>query len=146
MPFACAKSSASATWDDDVRDLVEGKRAALRENFFEVVALDVLHGDERRAGGVVLPDVVHRDDGGMVEDARGLRFADEAQLELLRFIVVRVCRGADRFQRDQATDQRIFRQIDDAHRALAELAHDFVPTQFQEGLVSGGRGRPMNRQ
>ena len=66
----------------------------------------------------------------MIEDAGGLRLADEALLELPGVFVVGVRRGADRLQRDETADERVLRQIDDAHRPLAELANDLIPAEL----------------
>ena len=62
---------------------------------------------------------------GMRELARGLRLAAEAR-EDLRGLRAGQRLGPDRLQRDDALDQRIVGLVDDAHRAAAELAADFV--------------------
>jgi hypothetical protein len=82
----------------------------------------------------------------MVEDSGGLGLADEALLELLGLVVVRVGRGPDRLQGDEAADQRVLREIDDAHRALTQLANDFITTKLQVGKLSRGGRTAMSRQ
>jgi hypothetical protein len=120
---------------DDLADLLEGQRAALRQDLLEVLPLHVLHGDERRAGGLVLADVVDGDDGRMIEDSRGLRLAHEALLELLGLLVVAVL-DADGFQRDEAPDERVLGQVDDAHRPFAELTNHLVPAELHLTWIS----------
>src|ERR1051326_2324497 len=112
----------------NVADLVEAQGPSLREDFLEVLALDVLHGDEIRSAGLVLADVMDRDDHRMVEDAGGLRLANEALLEFAGLVIV-AARRADGLQRDEAPDQRVLRKVNHAHRALAELADDLVTAE-----------------
>ncbi len=131
----------------DVPDLVEVQRPPLRERFLQVLPFDVLHGDEGHASGFVLTDVVHGHDGRVVQDSRGLGLADEALLELLRFVVVGVSRRADRLQGDQPPDQRILGQVDDSHRPFAKLAYDLVAAELHLAALSARVGRsPISGQ
>src|SRR6266550_1709707 len=134
---------------DDVADLVEAQRPSLREDLFEVLSLDVLHGDEVRAARLVLTDVMNGDDRRMIENARGLRLANETLLEFMRLVVV-PAHGADGLQRDQTADQWVLRKVNYAHRALAELADDLVTAElhrtFSATLRPRFKGRPIGRQ
>ena len=65
----------------------------------------------------------------MVEDAGGLRLANEPLLKFLGLVVIAAYR-ADRLERDQTADQRVLREVNHAHRALAELADDLVAAQL----------------
>ena len=38
--------------------------------------------------------------------------------------------GTDGLQRDEAADERIFGEVDDTHRSLAELANDLVAAEL----------------
>ena len=59
----------------------EGQRNVLLDVFGEGGPFDVLHDDE--GGAFVLAEVVDRDDVGVFEAAGGLRFAEEAVVEVL---------------------------------------------------------------
>jgi hypothetical protein len=122
---------------DDVGGLLEGERPSLRQDFLEVLSLDVLHGDEGDAGGIVHADVEDGDDGRMVEDAGGLSLADEALLEFVGLVFVALSRP-DRLQGDEAADQRIFGEVDDAHRPLAQLANDLITPELHQRAISAG--------
>ena len=93
------------------------------EVFLELAALDELHRDVPDA--VVLAEIVDRDDVGMVEASRRLRLAAKARDHGRRVFAGKLV-GADRLQRDDALDHRIVAFVDDAHRAAADLAPDFV--------------------
>ena len=89
------------------------------------------------------------DDRWMIENAGGLGFSDEALLKFARLVVV-TARGPDRLESDQTADQRVLRKINDAHRALAELADDLVTAELHrplsETLLPHIKGRPIGRQ
>ncbi len=128
---------------DDLRDPVPRERLFLADQLLQVLSLDVLHGDE--GGLVLLAHVVHGDDVRVVEGAGGLGFAEEPLAELALLEVV--LRGrADRLERDEAADHRVLSEVDDAHRALAQLADDLVPAesfrQTRERRPCFGRQKP----
>ena len=56
--------------------------------------------------------------------------ANEALLELLRFVVVGMRCGSDRLQRDETSDERIFGKVNDSHGSLAELANHLIPAEL----------------
>ena len=120
---------------DDLRDPVVGEPLLLPNDLLEVLPLDVLHGDEGRL--FFLADVVDRDDVGVRERAGGLCLAQETLVELALLDVV-LRRDADRLQRDEATDDGVPAQVDDAHRALAQLANHLVAAEAP-GQVRVGR-------
>ena len=101
-------------------------------------AFDEFHRD---VGDVlVLAVLVDADDVGMVDPPGGARLVLEAADELRGEI------GIDevhphRLDRDRALDVRIERLVDDAHRALAEDALDFVLAEFLE-LAHRRRAKP----
>ena len=122
---------------DDFGDLFERERTSLRQDFFQVLSLDVLHGDEHHAVRFVLPDVVHGHDRGVIEDAGGLRLAEKPLLKFFGLVVVGMRRGTNRLQRDETSDEGIFREIHDPHSSLTELADHFISAELQLGRISG---------
>jgi hypothetical protein len=115
---------------NDVGDLIGRELAPVDHETLERLSLDVLHGDERHATVLVLADVVDRDDVRVRENPRRLGLAHEALAELPRLRVVFVDRPrANRLDRDEPSDGRVLGEIDDAHRALAELAQNLEPAE-----------------
>jgi hypothetical protein len=106
------------------------------QQLLEVGPLDVLHGDEADAVGAFVDHVVDGDDVRVREDAGALRFAHEAAAKLRQLVVLGREAGAKGLQRHQAADQRIARQVDDAHGPLADLLEDLVAAE----LLGFGRG------
>src|SRR5207302_7607160 len=80
----------------------------------------------------VLADVVDRDDVGVREDAGSLRFPDEPLAELLGVILVAARVDANGLDGHHPADDRVPREVNDAHRALAQLADDFVATELRD--------------
>src|SRR5207253_5361736 len=64
----------------------------------------------------------------------------EALLKLHRFVVV-AGSATDGLQRHQAADQRVLREVDHAHRSLAELADDLVTAELHRSLSALVRAR-----
>ena len=106
---------------DDVDDALERHRLALLQELLEVRPLHVLHGDEGDPLLARFDDVVDGDDVRMRQNPGALRLADEACPKLLHLGLVDGVADAERLQRHATADQRIARQVDDAHGALAEL-------------------------
>ena len=130
---------------DDLGDTFERERGLLDEELLDVLPLDVLHRDERRFRGGILPDVVNRHDVRVGEDARGLRLPQEALLELALLDVVFAHR-ADRLERHETADDRVAAQVDDAHGALPQLANHLVAAEPLRKARGGrtGNARQMS--
>src|SRR6185369_17766888 len=80
--------------------------------------------------------LVDGDDAGVGEPTGGLRLASQARAQLVDLAGAEVVL-ADHLERHAALDQRVEPLVDDAHRAGAELAPDFVLAQ---ALRRGHRG------
>jgi hypothetical protein len=91
--------------------------------------VDELHRDVPDAG--VLAAVVDRDDIGMRQPARRLRFAAKAREDFLRVAAGQLIRP-DGLERDDALDQRIEGIVHDAHRAAPQLAPDLILPKFRK--------------
>ena len=121
MPFACARSNASAactaisTTSDGVKRRPHSRREGL--------PFDVLHDDE--ADAVALTDVVDGCDIRMIQRGCGLRFAREA----LHAVRVRRELSGQNLQRDGPVQSRIVREIHLTHAAGTEQRHDLVVTE-----------------
>ena len=94
------------------------------EHLLERRAVDELHEDVRHA--VLLGDVVDGDDVGVREDARRLRFAEQAFPEADPLGLIRQVLEPDAFDRDGAADGRILGLVDDPHGAAAQFGYDLV--------------------
>lgn len=111
----------------------------------EVGAVDELHGEKEGAvfGGF---EVTAIDDIGMANLAEGADFAQEAGSE--GSILTQL--GGEELQGARLVHEGVLGQIDGAHTALAELAHDAVAvmddhaglkvTDFVEWQAMGGTG------
>jgi hypothetical protein len=84
------------------------------------LAVQVLHHEERRA--IVLADVVHVDDVGVVDAPGRLRFTDEA----LHGALVGGELGQHPFERDALAGKGVSRCVHSAHAALADHLFDAV--------------------
>src|SRR6185295_198797 len=124
---------------DDVGHERELERRVALQQRLQVRSAHVLHRDEGEPLLAPLDDVVDGDDARVREDARALRLADEAGAELLEVAVADREAEAEGLERDEPADQRIARQEDDPHRALAELFEDLVAPEFGRGW--GHRGK-----
>ena len=131
-PFAVGVVERLRDFCDDLGDLVVGKPGLLAEEHLQVLPFDVLHRDERDLGLGILADVVDRDDVGVREDAGGLRFPDEPLAELLGVLLVAARVDADGLDRHHPADHRVPSEVNDAHRALAQLADDFVAAELRD--------------
>ena len=84
-----------------------------------------------------------------VDDEAGVLRLIKLELTTQGFRVV-TAGGANGFQRDETADQRVLRKVHDAHRALAELAHNLVTAELHralsETLLPRFEGRPIGRQ
>ena len=110
----------------DVDQAVVAERLGTLQQLLEVRPLDVLHGDETDPLAALVDDVVDGDDVGMGEDPGALRFAHESAAELRELLVLGREADAEGLQRDLTADERIARQVDDPHGALADLLEDLV--------------------
>ena len=87
-------------------------------------AVDVFHGDE---GDIVLRlHVVDGDDAGVGEDAGRSGFPKEAFAKAGALLGIGDFTEPDGFDGDRTANGRIGGEIDDAHGAAAELAHDLI--------------------
>src|SRR5205085_1797938 len=93
------------------------------EAFLELAPFDELHGDE--PGAAFFSEIVDRNDVGVTQASGGLRLASKARDDVLR-VLARELIGADRFQRDDAFDERIVAFVNDAHGAATDLAPDLI--------------------
>ena len=119
MPAVWAASSASAIWIPS-RSTVSSPSGPAASRSCSVVALQILHGDERAS--VLLADVVDRADVWMVERRCGPGFALKAAqgLGITRQIF------GDELERNGTVKPRIFGFVHHAHPAAAELLDDAV--------------------
>ena len=93
----------------------------------EVLALQELHRD---VGEIVLfAGVVDRDDVGMSETPRGLGFAEKPLFDVLQLVGLELLRQRHRLDRHHAADLGILAEVDDAHRALAQLLLHLVAAE-----------------
>ena len=100
----------------DVDDTAHRHHGAHVEGLAQAQALDELHRDVGHP--LALTDVIDGDDIRVVEATGGLALAEEVIAEG-RALVRRQVEAQD-LERDASLDQRIFRAIDRAHRALAQ--------------------------
>jgi hypothetical protein len=102
---------------------VRGERLA-GNKLVEGGAIDVLHGD---VGYVVLRlHVVDGDDAGVGEDPGRTGLAEQALAQAGALLGVADFAEADGFDGNRTADGGIGGQVDDAHGAAAQLAHDLV--------------------
>ena len=132
MPAVCAASSASAIWMPTSSTVSSGSGPAASRSF-SVVALQVLHDDERPA--VVFADVVDGADVRVVERRCRLRFAGEPA-QGLRFAGELV---GDELESHEAAQARVLGLVHDAHAAFAELVFDAEGTQPRARFQLDGR-------
>ena len=100
--------------------LVERLQQLAVDRLAQVDALEQLHRHVEEA--LLLPEVVHGDDVGVVEQGRRLGLA----LEALQGLVVGAEAGGERLEGDEAVQHGVVGLVDLAHRAAAELADDRV--------------------
>lgn len=108
------------------------QRRPARGEGAERPAFDAFHGDEIDAR--IVADLVDRDDIGVVERARRLRFADQASAPGCTIKSV----GRENLEGDGAIEARIESLIDRAHAARAQPGLDFIVAQPSSGIHSLG--------
>ena len=93
---------------------------------FQGLAVEKLHGDEGLA--VFFADFVNGADVGVVQCGGGLGFALKTgeSLRIAGYVIGKELEG------DEAVKARVFRFVDDAHAAAAELLDDAV---VRDGLA-----------
>ena len=111
--------------DGELEDLDELERSAVY-SLGQVLALEPLHGDEVLV--FVLVDLVHRADAGVIQ---GRCRASLALKTLQSGRIVREILGKE-FERHAPTQPGVFRLVDDAHAAAAQLVGDAV---VRDGLA-----------
>lgn len=126
--------------DCPAQQVGQGQRPA-GDAFAQRGAIEVLHRNVSLSVGFA--QVVNGADIGVVETRGRLRFAPKAG-EGAR---ITGDRGRQELERDLTIEPDVFRQVDLAHAAAAELAHDAVVADDRPGRertagVNGGRGRP----
>ncbi len=104
---------------DDLQLAMKRRRGPVREELRERLALDVLHGDERRA--LVLPELEDRDDVAVLQAAGGAGFAQQPLAHFLG-----VAAFANQLQGDVTADLRIQRPVQGSHAALPDLLEELV--------------------
>src|SRR6185437_9907348 len=97
-----------------------GREARREDELAQVDALEELHRHERHVA--LAPHFVDRDDGGMADARGGARFLEEPRLVLVALLATRPAER-DGLDRDHASQRRVLRAVDDAHRAAPQLAH-----------------------
>ena len=110
----------------DVDQPVVAERLGTLQQLLEIRPLDELHGDEADPLAALVDDVVDGDDIRMGEDPRALCFAHESAAELRVLLILGREADTEGLQRDLTADERIARQVDDPHGALADLLEDLV--------------------
>src|ERR1051326_3645338 len=91
--------------------------------YVERLAFDVRHDDE--AAAICFRDFVHRADVWMIEFCGGLSFAEQTLASV--FVLGGISR--EQFNGDATVQHCIFREINFAHAALANLRANFVTTE-----------------
>ena len=124
--------------EDDLDLPAEGEGRALSQRVLQVLAVQELHRDERRAVGVVA-EVEDRDDVGVDHPGDGPGLALEADLPLGIF---RDLREHD-LERHVALEERVVGLVHDPHGSLAQPVDDFV---LAEALGLALRGAPSRRR
>jgi hypothetical protein len=118
--FAVGGFQARANLADDIAAVANRKSAFVREDFAEVPALDIIHGDEFEAVGNA--EIEDPDDIAMGH----LAGEDQLLLETPNCLrMIRIFR-ANHFQRDQAIKLPILGLVDGSHAALAQHLKDFI--------------------
>src|SRR5207244_4467388 len=104
----------------DLGRLIRVERCFGTDEVAQHASLDILHDDEVRA--VLLAPVVDRDDVGVVEVRRRLRFTTEPldERRLARVF------GEERLHRDRPIQQLVVGEVDLCHPALREFTLDLV--------------------
>ncbi len=110
----------------DVDQPVVAERLGTLQQLLEIRPLDELHGNETDPLAALVDDVVDGDDVWMGEDPRTLCFAHESAAELRVLLILGGESDAEGLQRDLTADERVARQVDDSHGALADLLEDLV--------------------
>ena len=105
---------------DDAQHLGPGQRHALRDELGQRAALQVLQGDEERAGRVVAPHVVDDHDAGVRELGRHPRLGQEALLERLPLLRRHGEGQVDGLEGDEPLQGGVLGQVDYAHGAAAQ--------------------------
>ena len=119
--------------------LIAGQAADAQEQRGEVLAIHVLHGDERHA--LDFADVVDAADVGVGDQAGDADFAVEA---LQQALIARGFLGQE-FERDGLAEREIGGAIDLAHAAAAEQPDDAIAAAEERAgneapFVFGGAG------
>ncbi len=110
----------------DVDQPVVAERFGTLQQLLEIRSLDELHRDETGPLAAFVDDVVDGDDVRMGEDPCALCLAHESAAELRMLLILGGESDAKSLQGDLAADERVARQVDDPHGALADLLEDLV--------------------
>ena len=133
---------------DDGKRLVRIEAHAV-DDLVEVLPLHVVHDDEEVAGGG-LAEIVDGDDIRVVQPRHDPRLA----LEIVRKAAVPADLERQQFDRDEAVERNLPRQIDCAHAAAADELLHLVAGEKAGGLLRGrrfprghhrGEGRKIHR-
>jgi len=95
------------------------------QHLVQRASLEQFHRDVGRVA--LLADVENRHDVRVAEPARGARFAQEADADLVDHILRQV--RQQRLQRDLALDDEIDRAVNRTHGTPAELSQDAITAQ-----------------
>ena len=116
-------------FDPQGEQAIEFHRLSLNQ-MFQSLAAQALHHDEEMS--IVLANLVHGADVGMVQRRRGASFAAEA-FERLGIFGRRV---GEKLESDETAELRVLSFVDDTHPAAAEQFEDAV---VGDGLADHGR-------
>jgi hypothetical protein len=121
----------AADLGDDGDEIGGGHAAAALEDVLEVAALDVLHGDEHRAVGV-LAKVVDIDNVRVIEARGGARFVEEALTG--GFVACEL--GAKELDGDNSVEALVAGTVDDGGTAFAYLVHEEVASRQDAAIAN----------
>ncbi len=114
---------------DDVELANRGERDVVADQRGQGVAIDVLHGDVELP--LVIAHVVDGDDVGVLEPPGRLRLPHQSATKILPV-------DSEQLQRHVPVDDRVARQVEHPHAALAEEALDVVPADNRGDFTHGG--------
>ena len=121
IPRAWAADEGPGDLGGDAGRLARRERPVPAQDRGEILAVDQLHDDERPV--LVLAEVVHGHDVGMVQRRRGQRLLPEARAE----VGIAAVLGAEDLDRDVAIELGVVGAVDGGHAPLPEELHQPIP-------------------
>src|SRR5207253_7143178 len=89
--------------------------------------------------------VENRDDVRVIEAACGFRFTEKAVFDILQLVGIELLRQGHGLDRHHAADLRVFTEIYDTHRALAQLFFHLIAAEHRFFHAAAGENHGAAR-